>query len=360
MSKKCSWYKKGKLKAIFEPSPEQQAKSSSEFAQAQRRQEASPNTVNWSKDASASQSSRVQDEGMNNEPDFMKERLEDGDGEHDGIELREEDEEEEDFDEDLAFVQVPGPSASRRQPQAGLSQQTQQRTAIQLDDDEDTRVEDIDKTAGEVIGNRETNLETIIDDLKKPNLSSGCTNWGTPVDNWQETNTYSVFTSSSFFEGSEPEPQHLASIPEYGSPSIPGSRAFSPTPDVSPVHLSPSFVPTTLPSDLLNLLEEEDIEELLAPSQEEAEESRLSPDLAYILESLPPPSVSEEVSDFFEFHILTSTMSDMKADSIPVLKKSSDYKVWSSQMLSYLMFIKADDALKAGDLTKPDYKKTNT
>lgn len=47
MSKKCSWYKKGKLKAIFEPSPEQQAKSSSEFAQAQRRQEVSPNTVNW-------------------------------------------------------------------------------------------------------------------------------------------------------------------------------------------------------------------------------------------------------------------------------------------------------------------------
>ncbi|EPS97086.1 hypothetical protein FOMPIDRAFT_1129215, partial [Fomitopsis schrenkii] len=31
MSRKCSWYKKGKLKAVFEPSPEQQAKSSSEF-----------------------------------------------------------------------------------------------------------------------------------------------------------------------------------------------------------------------------------------------------------------------------------------------------------------------------------------
>ncbi|KAI0734795.1 hypothetical protein C8Q72DRAFT_914560 [Fomitopsis betulina] len=155
MSKKCSWYKKGKLKAIFEPSPEQQAKSSSEFAQAQIRQEVSPNTVNWSEDASASQSSRVQDEGMNNEPDFMKEWLEDGNGEHDDVELREEDEEEEDFDEDLVFVQVPGPSASRRQPQAGPSQQTRRRTAIQLDDDEDTRVEDIDEMAGEVIGNGE-------------------------------------------------------------------------------------------------------------------------------------------------------------------------------------------------------------
>ena len=143
------------------------------------------------------------------------------------------------------------------------------------------------------------------------------TDWGIPVDNWQETNTYSVFTSSSFFEGSEPEPQHLASIPEYGSPSIPGSRAFSPAPEVSPVNLSPLFVPTTLLSDLSNLFEEDDIEELLAPSQEEVEESRLSPDLAYTLESLPLPSVSEEVSDFFKFHILTSTMLDMKADSIP-------------------------------------------
>lgn len=55
-----------------------------------------------------------------------------------------------------------------------------------------------------------------------------------------------------------------------------------------------------------------------------------------------------------------STMSDMKADSIPVLKKSSDYKVWSSQMLGYLMFIEAHDALKAGDLTKVEYKKANT
>ena len=53
-------------------------------------------------------------------------------------------------------------------------------------------------------------------------------------------------------------------------------------------------------------------------------------------------------------------MSDMKADSIPVLKKSSDYKVWSSQMLGYLTFIEADEALKASDLTKADYKKANT
>lgn len=115
------------------------------------------------------------------------------------------------------------------------------------------------------------------------------TDWGIPVNNWQETNTYSEFASTSFFEGSEPEPQHLASIPEYGSPSVPGSRVFSP---VSFVNLSPLFAPTTLPSNLLHLFEEDDIEELLAPSQEEAEETVLSPDLAYILDSLPPPSIS--------------------------------------------------------------------
>ena len=166
------------------------------------------------------------------------------------------------------------------------------------------------------------------------------TSWGIPVNNWQETNVYSEFTSSSFFEGSVPELQHLASIPEYGSPSIPGSRVFTPTPEVSPINQSPLFVPTTLPSDLSNLLEEDDIEELLAPSQEEADETVLSPDLAFILESLPAPSVSEEVSDFFEFYLL-STMLDMKADSISVLEKSLDYKVWSSQMLGYLTFIEA-------------------
>ena len=53
-------------------------------------------------------------------------------------------------------------------------------------------------------------------------------------------------------------------------------------------------------------------------------------------------------------------MLDMKADSISVLKKSLDYNVWSSQMLGYLMFIEADEALKAGDLKDADYKKANT
>lgn len=46
MSTKCSWYKKGKLRAVFDPSPEQQAKSSSEFTRAQRSQEARATVVN--------------------------------------------------------------------------------------------------------------------------------------------------------------------------------------------------------------------------------------------------------------------------------------------------------------------------
>ena len=186
------------------------------------------------------------------------------------------------------------------------------------------------------------------------------TDWGgIPVSHWQETDEFSVFASSSFFEGSAPEPQHLASLPEFGSPSIPGSRAFSPTPEVSPVHLSPSFVPTTLPSDLSNLFEEDDVEELLAPSQEEEEATPLSPDLVFVLQGLPPAVSEEEVSDdFFEFYLL-STMSDMKADHVSVLKRSSDYKVWSSQMLGYLTFIEAEDALRKGDLKDADYKKAN-
>ncbi|EPS93165.1 hypothetical protein FOMPIDRAFT_1099058, partial [Fomitopsis schrenkii] len=53
-------------------------------------------------------------------------------------------------------------------------------------------------------------------------------------------------------------------------------------------------------------------------------------------------------------------MSEPKADSVSVLKKSSDYKVWSSQMLGYLTFIEADEALLAGDLKNTEYKKANT
>ena len=59
--------------------------------------------------------------------------------------------------------------------------------------------------------------------------------WGVPVNNWQETNVYSEFASSSFFEGSVPF------IPGYGSPSIHSSRAFTPTPEVSPINQSPSL-----------------------------------------------------------------------------------------------------------------------
>ncbi|EPT00493.1 hypothetical protein FOMPIDRAFT_62767 [Fomitopsis schrenkii] len=75
-----------------------------------------------------------------------------GDDEH-REEHEEEDQEDEDFDDNLAFVQVSATSVSTSagQPQARSSRQTRQRTAIQLDDDEDVRVEDFDETAGAII-----------------------------------------------------------------------------------------------------------------------------------------------------------------------------------------------------------------
>lgn len=68
-----------------------------------------------------------------------------------------EDQEDSEFDDNLAFVEIPGPSRTgASQPRAGPSRQTHRRTAIQLDDDDDTRVEDVDETAGEVVRSGET------------------------------------------------------------------------------------------------------------------------------------------------------------------------------------------------------------
>ena len=68
-----------------------------------------------------------------------------------------EDEEGLELDDNLAFIEVPGQRRmGATQPQAGPSRLRRRRTAIRLDDDEDTRVEDIDETAGEVIGSGET------------------------------------------------------------------------------------------------------------------------------------------------------------------------------------------------------------
>ena len=68
-----------------------------------------------------------------------------------------EDEEDLELDENLAFVEIPGQRCmGATQPQVGPSRLRRRRTTIQLDDNEDTQVEDIDKTAGEVIGSGET------------------------------------------------------------------------------------------------------------------------------------------------------------------------------------------------------------
>ena len=68
-----------------------------------------------------------------------------------------EDEEDLELNENLASVEIPGQRCmGATQPQAGPSRLWQRHTTIRLDDDEDMRVEDIDETAGEVIGSGET------------------------------------------------------------------------------------------------------------------------------------------------------------------------------------------------------------
>ena len=81
----------------------------------------------------------------------------------DGSDTVGQEEDEDGFDEtydELAFVPIPATglkgSTEQSEPLAGPSQQTKRRMAIQLDDDEDTRVEDVDTTAGIVIGRGET------------------------------------------------------------------------------------------------------------------------------------------------------------------------------------------------------------
>ena len=52
-------------------------------------------------------------------------------------------------------------------------------------------------------------------------------------------------------------------------------------------------------------------------------------------------------------------MSEPKSESVPVLSRASEYKVWRAKMMGYLIFIEADNALYAGDLKDPTYKKAN-
>ena len=52
-------------------------------------------------------------------------------------------------------------------------------------------------------------------------------------------------------------------------------------------------------------------------------------------------------------------MSEPKSESVPVLSRASEYKVWRAKMMGYLIFIVADDALIKGDLKDASYKKAN-
>ncbi|KAH9924485.1 uncharacterized protein B0H18DRAFT_877763 [Fomitopsis serialis] len=108
-SRQCRWYKKGKLREIFVDSED----SSSE------------------------------DEAVREDRDEDEEEDEE-EGEY----------EDEDEAQDLIFVPTAGPSRAARTAES--SSAPARRTAIALDDEDDTRVEVVDEKAGRVTGERET------------------------------------------------------------------------------------------------------------------------------------------------------------------------------------------------------------
>ncbi|KAH9913218.1 uncharacterized protein B0H18DRAFT_888730, partial [Fomitopsis serialis] len=113
-SRKCAWYKKGKLKAVFADVAEDEPPDRGEGSST----------------------------GSDSQPGH-------------------EDAESSDEEEDLMFVPLPVPSSSGCNPpcEASSSGSRIRQSAIQLDDDEDTRVEDVDKTAGRVVGEGRTMMD---------------------------------------------------------------------------------------------------------------------------------------------------------------------------------------------------------
>ena len=52
-------------------------------------------------------------------------------------------------------------------------------------------------------------------------------------------------------------------------------------------------------------------------------------------------------------------MSEPKSESVPVLSRASEYKVWRAKMMGYLIFIEADNALYDSNMDDTMYKKAN-
>ena len=205
------------------------------------------------------------------------------------------------------------------------------------------------------------------DHIVCPHRYSGSTNfelaeWALYPASWQESLEFSTWFLS---RGLLPEPHNLTALPvDTGLNSWVPSVAASAL--QSQVHTPVESFAPTLPHDLSHLFEEEEeVSELLdAPSQEE-EPTPLPPLPVSVSEffepeqSLSEPLVSVEEDQFFDLYIATAAMSEPKSESVPVLSRASEYKVWRAKMMGYLIFIEADDALYAGDMKDAAYKKAN-
>ena len=185
--------------------------------------------------------------------------------------------------------------------------------------------------------------------------------WGIPIESWQESE---LLVEEYFRRGSVPEPAEQSRILSV-LPSLVGTPVGTP---VQSRPLSPQLDVTTVQaSDISALLDEQEVEDnLFAPSL--AEDTPLP--AAFFEEDTSPqpfvespvyfePLVSVEEDQFFDLYIATAAMSEPKSESVPVLSRASEYKVWRAKMMGYLIFIEADDALYAGDLKDPTYKKAN-
>lgn len=67
-----------------------------------------------------------------------------------------------------------------------------------------------------------------------------------------------------------------------------------------------------------------------------------------------------ESEEYQEFILLTTTIGDVKPDTIPVLAQASQYANWSAAMRGYLMLIEAWPAISSGDITADGYSKMNS
>ena len=176
------------------------------------------------------------------------------------------------------------------------------------------------------------------DHIVCPHRYSGSTDfelseWALYPAHWQESLEFSLWFLS---RGLLPEPHNLTALPvdtglNSWVPSVAQSAVQSQVP--TPVE---SFAPT-LPHDLSHLFEEEEeVSDLLAPAEETLPASFSEEDLyPQSFEESPvlvfKPLVSVKEDQFFDLYIASSAMSEPKSESVPVLSRASEYKVWRAK-----------------------------